>query len=97
MLCDTMLISILVVSFLSELIVLNSLNMQSIPEVLLHNIHFTKLAALVRKIKCFKISVKVSSTFTSQLMSNYTTKMTQVPFEINGNLHFSQNWNGETY
>ena len=36
------------------------------------------------------ISLKVSATFTSQLMSNHTTKMTDVPIEINGNLYFSQ-------
>ena len=32
--------------------------------------------------------MKVSVTFTSQLMSNQTTKVTQVSIEINGNLHF---------
>ena len=41
--------------------------------------------------------MKVSMTFTMRLMSNHTTKMTQVPIEINGNLHFSQVWHGETF
>ena len=29
-------------------------------------------------------------------MSNLTTKMTQTSIEINGKLHFSQIWDGET-
>ena len=41
--------------------------------------------------------MKVSETFTSQLMSNHITRMTQVSIEINGNLHFSQNWHGENF
>ena len=32
--------------------------------------------------------MKVSETFTSRLLSNHTTKMTQVYVEINNNLHF---------
>ena len=32
-----------------------------------------------------------------QLMSNHTPKMTQVPIEINGSLHFSQIRYGETF
>ena len=31
-----------------------------------------------------------------KLMSNLTTKMTQTYIEINGKLHFSQIWDGET-
>ena len=45
----------------------------------------------------FKISVKVSASFTSQLISNHTIKMAQVPTEINGNLHFSHIWHDETF
>ena len=30
-------------------------------------------------------------------MSNLTTKMTQSSIEINGKLHFSQIWDGQTY
>ena len=37
-------------------------------KVVLYNIHFTNLAALVCRILCFKTSMKVSVTFTSQLM-----------------------------
>ena len=43
-----------------------------------------------------KISVEVSATFTSQLISNHTKKMIQVPTEVNENLHFSLNWDGKT-
>ena len=43
------------------------------------------------------ISVKVSVTFTMQLTSNHTLKMTKVPIEINGNLHFFSNLLGEIY
>ena len=57
-------------------------------KVVLYNIHFTNLAALDWRIQFFKILVKVSATFTRESMSNHTTKMTQVPIEINGNLHF---------
>ena len=32
--------------------------------------------------------MKVSATFTCQLLSNHATKMTKFPIEINGNLHF---------
>ena len=32
-----------------------------------------------------------------QLMSNRTPKMTQVPIEINANLHFPQIWHGQTF
>ena len=32
--------------------------------------------------------MNVSATFTSQLMSSHTTRMTQVSIEIVGNLHF---------
>ena len=32
-----------------------------------------------------------------QLMTNHTPKMTKVPIEINGNLHFSQIWHDETF
>ena len=42
------------------------------------------------------VTVTDSATFTSQLMSNHTTKMTQVPIEINENLNFSQNWYDKT-
>ena len=38
----------------------------------------------------------VSVTFTSWLISNHTTKMSKVPIEINGNIHLSQIWQGET-
>ena len=41
--------------------------------------------------------MKVSATFTMWLMSNHTKKMTQVPIEINGNLHFSKIWHRETF
>ena len=41
--------------------------------------------------------MKVSATFTMQLMDKHIPKMTQVPIEINGNLHFSQIWHGETF
>ena len=40
--------------------------------------------------------MKVSIIFAMRLMSNHTPKMTQVPIKINGNLHFSQIWHGET-
>ena len=40
--------------------------------------------------------MKVSAMFTSQLMSNYATKMAQTFIEINGNFQFSQIWHGET-
>ena len=40
--------------------------------------------------------MKVSATVTSKLMSNHTTKMTQVSIEINSDLQFSQIWHGET-
>ena len=43
------------------------------------------------------MSVKVSATFTMQLMSNHIPKMTQVPIEINGNLLFSQIQHGESF
>ena len=35
--------------------------------------------------------------FTSRLLSNLTPKMNQTSIEINGNLHFSQIWDGETF
>ena len=41
--------------------------------------------------------MKVSVTFTMGLMSNHNPKMTQVTIEINGNLLFSQIWNGEVF
>ena len=41
--------------------------------------------------------MKVSETFTMQLMSNHTPKMAQVPIEINGNLLFPQIWHGESF
>ena len=62
-------------------------------KVVLCNIHFTNLAVLVWRY--LKISVRVSATFTNQLVSNHTTKITQVPIEINGNLHVSQNCDDE--
>ena len=34
--------------------------------------------------------MKVSATFTSQLMSSHSAKITQVSIEINGNLYSSQ-------
>ena len=36
-------------------------------------------------------------TFISLLMNNHTTKITQVPIKINGNLHFSQIWHSEMF
>ena len=30
-------------------------------------------------------------------MSNHTTKMSQIPIEINDNLYFSQIWHGEFF
>ena len=41
--------------------------------------------------------MKVSATFTMQLMSNQTPKMTQVPIEINSNHQFTQIWHGEIF
>ena len=35
--------------------------------------------------------------FTSRLLSNLTQKMNQTSIEINGNLDFSQIWDGETF
>ena len=34
---------------------------------------------------------------TSWLMSNLTQKMNQTSIEINGNLHFSQIWDGKSF
>ena len=44
-------------------------------KVVLYNIHF---ATFIWRKNGLKISTKVSATFTRQLMSNYTKKMTQV-------------------
>ena len=66
-------------------------------KVILYNIHFAYLIAFIWRKQCFKLSVKVSVTFTMWLMSNHTPKMTQVSIEISGNLHFFQIWHGETF
>ena len=39
--------------------------------------------------------MKVSATFTIQLMSNHTTNMNLVPTESNCNLKFSEIWHGK--
>ena len=44
-----------------------------------------------------KILVKVSTRFTSQLMNNHTTKMTQNPIEMNGDLYISKIWPIENF
>ena len=66
-------------------------------KVLLYNIHFANLSTVIWRRWCYKISVEVITTFTSQLMSNQTTKMGQISIEINGNIYFSQFWHGENF
>ena len=44
-----------------------------------------------------KILVKVSTRFTSQLMNNHTTKMTQNPIGMNGDLYISKIWPIESF
>ena len=51
-------------------------------KVLLYNLHFVNLLVVVWRTWCFKISMRVSATFTSQLLHNYTTNMTKFSIEI---------------
>ena len=59
-------------------------------------IYFTNFTPFILRYQCFKIPVKVSAIFRGQIMNNHTTEITQASIEINGNLHFCQNRDGET-
>ena len=57
----------------------------TVTKEVLYNIHLTNSEALIWRLYYFKISVKVSVTFTSLLMSNQPTKRTtKFPLELMG-------------